>query len=75
MALVAPKTILIRNVRPSKTGQQTSPLATHIPADFLLDSDSQEMESGTGTRKRKRLTHLSPEERMLRRYTVFESSC
>ena len=64
MTLVAPKTILISTVGGKSPltlnvpqGGRPSPAVTDPMADLLEP----------GPRKRRRLTHLSPEERMLRR--------
>lgn len=63
MALVRPKTFVITSM-PGKVGGTASPLVPHYAEDVVVES-SAVMESGP--RKRKRLTHLSNEERVLRR--------
>lgn len=64
MAIVAPKTIIL-----STSGRGLNILPTSMIDDSILDIGDIEEESTDpgGPRKRKRLTHLSPEERMMRR--------
>jgi len=57
MTMVTPKTIVITGL-PTKTLGPTTTQLSMAMGESLLDG---------GTRKRKRLTHLSPEERMMRR--------
>lgn len=60
MSLLTPKTIVITTV-PGKT--QSRPITVQAPMDVDYYSEDQD----GGPRKRRRLTHLSPEEKMMRR--------
>lgn len=60
MSLLSPKTIVITTV-PGKT--QSRPITVQAPMDVDYYSEDQD----EGPRKRRRLTHLSPEEKMMRR--------
>lgn len=66
MTAVQPKTIVIRTM-PTKS-------ATTLTVSSQLESDMLDDLYGDGTcaRKRRRLTHLSAEEKMLRRYAFLQ---
>lgn len=68
MSLISPKTIVITAYPGKHGGMSTQPeysiLGVGDPLDLDLDSGS---DGGEPTRKRRRLTHLSPDEKMLRR--------
>lgn len=73
MAVVIPKTIIITTMS-GKSGCTSLPsirglniLPTSMIDDSVLDYEFEDESPGPEPRKRKRLTHLSPEERMMRR--------
>lgn len=69
MAVVLPKTIVIA---PSLNKRPISRSSLSFGGVNMISSDSDDAVLESSPRKRKRLTHLTPEERMLRRYGCFD---